>query len=204
MLGPSLLAAPVVEPGARQRRVRPGPRAVPCVARAARRGCSSHVGRAPGLCGGPDVAAVPWLSQAYGSEDRCRHSASSTFAPEAWSALPRQVYLPRGPAAWYDFYSGEAYAPGAAVTVAAPLERLPLLVAAGGMLALTDEAEDFGRLHDEPSRCLRCAPPAASQKRVHAWKWLRGRQRYQASRPAQATSAHMGAARPSITAMVHA
>ncbi len=29
MLGPSLLAAPVVEPGARQRRVRPGPRAVP-------------------------------------------------------------------------------------------------------------------------------------------------------------------------------
>lgn len=73
-------------------------------------------------------------------------------------ARQRKVYLPAGPAAWYDFYGEEVYGAGAEVTVPAPLERLPLLVAAGGMLPLTDEFEDFGALHDEPSRCLRCAP----------------------------------------------
>lgn len=78
------------------------------------------------------------------------------------------MYLPLGPAAWYDFYSGEAHAPGATVTLAAPLERLPLLVAAGGMLPLTDEAEDFSRLHDEPSRCLRCAHSGPSQRMLNA------------------------------------
>ena len=73
-------------------------------------------------------------------------------------ARQRELYLPAGPPAWYDFYSEEVYAGGARARVAAPLTRLPLLVAAGGMLALTDEPADFGRLHDEPSRCLRRAP----------------------------------------------
>ena len=74
-------------------------------------------------------------------------------------ARQRELYLPAGPPAWYDFYSEEVYAGGARARVAAPLTRLPLLVAAGGMLALTDEPADFTRLHDEPSRCLRRAPP---------------------------------------------
>ncbi len=168
MLGPSLLAAPVVEPGARQRRVRPAHAPPLWRAQAAGRSCSLHVGCAPGLCCGPDAAAVPWAVVSVSCQSRAAQGGGPPRAPETWTAPPRQVYLPLGPAAWYDFYSGEAYAPGATVTVAAPLERLPLLVAAGGMLALTDEAEDFGRLHDEPSRCLRCARAAASQNGLHA------------------------------------
>ncbi len=72
-------------------------------------------------------------------------------------ARSRVVYLPAGPECWFDFWSGEIMAAGAITTLAAPLDRLPLAVAAGGILPMTD-ATDFGRLHDEPSRCLRLFP----------------------------------------------
>jgi len=85
------------------------------------------------------------------------------------------VYLPAGPSAWYDFYGEEVYAAGAEATVPAPLERLPLLVAAGAMLPLTDDSEDFKRLHDEPSRCLRCAPSGCRCMFQHfLFLWRRG------------------------------
>jgi alpha-glucosidase len=73
-------------------------------------------------------------------------------------ARQRQVYLPRGPAGWYDFYDETWHAAGQVVSLAAPLERLPLLVPAGGVLPLTAHAQNFSRLHDEPSRCVRVLP----------------------------------------------
>jgi alpha-glucosidase len=76
----------------------------------------------------------------------------------AAGARQRQGYLPRGPAGWYEFEGEAWHAAGQTVTLAAPLERLPLLVPEGAILPLTDEAEDFSRLHDEPSRCLRLFP----------------------------------------------
>ena len=44
------------------------------------------------------------------------------------------VYLPAG--RWYDFWTGEAHEGSGGVTLAAPLERLPLLVRAGAILPL--------------------------------------------------------------------
>jgi alpha-glucosidase len=73
-------------------------------------------------------------------------------------ARQRQVYLPRGPAGWYDFYDETWHAAGQVTTLAAPLERLPLLMPEGAILPLTAEARDFSRLHDEPSRCVRIFP----------------------------------------------
>jgi len=70
----------------------------------------------------------------------------------------REVYLPVGPEGWYDFYAGTWHAAGATALLAAPIERLPLLVPAGAVLPLTAEARDFSRLHDEPSRCVRIFP----------------------------------------------
>ncbi len=70
----------------------------------------------------------------------------------------RKVYLPRGPRAWHDFWTGGTYAPGGTVTVDAPLSRIPLFVPAGAMIPLTDTL-DFSRLHDEPSRRLDVFPP---------------------------------------------
>ncbi len=73
------------------------------------------------------------------------------------SARSVQVYLPAGPECWFDFWSGEALAAGTIVELAAPLDRLPLLLPAGAILPMTG-TEDTSRLHDEPSRCLRLFP----------------------------------------------
>jgi alpha-glucosidase len=81
-------------------------------------------------------------------------------------ARQRLVYMPHGPAAWYDFYGEAMLEAGTRALLAAPLERLPLLVPAGGILPLTAEADDFSRLHDEPSRCVRLFPvPGEGQSR---------------------------------------
>jgi alpha-glucosidase len=69
----------------------------------------------------------------------------------------RAVYLPAGPAAWLDFWTGEEHSAGQVVTAAAPLERIPLFLPAGAMIPMTD-TEDMRRLHDEPSRALRIFP----------------------------------------------
>ena len=44
----------------------------------------------------------------------------------------RRVYLPRGPSDWLDFWTGQRHRAGTAVDLAAPLDRIPLLVPAGG------------------------------------------------------------------------
>ena len=67
----------------------------------------------------------------------------------------REVYLPAGPACWFDFHSGVAYQSGL-VTVPAPLERVPLLAPAGAIVPVT--AGDSGRMHDEPSRHILLFP----------------------------------------------
>ena len=48
----------------------------------------------------------------------------------------RKVYLPQGPAAWFDFYSGARYAAGALHEVPAPLGTLPLFARAGAAIPL--------------------------------------------------------------------
>ena len=40
-------------------------------------------------------------------------------------------------------------------------DRLPLLAPAGAIVAMTDNGDDYSRLHDEPSRGLRVFPGAA-------------------------------------------
>eukprot|EP00850_Spirogloea_muscicola_P023925 SM000407S15252 [mRNA] locus=s407:28755:33119:- [translate_table: standard] len=70
----------------------------------------------------------------------------------------REVYLPKGPTCWWDFWGPESFEPGTVAKVAAPIERLPLFVPAGSILPMTAEAHDFSALHDESSRILRVFP----------------------------------------------
>ncbi len=77
-------------------------------------------------------------------------------------ARARDLYLPAGPECWFDFWTGERLAAGAVATLAAPLDRLPLVASAGAIIPMTDEPADFSRLHDEPSRCLRLFPGDAA------------------------------------------
>lgn len=68
------------------------------------------------------------------------------------------LHLPAGPECWFDFYTEERLAAGGPAVLAAPLDRLPLVVPAGAILPMTDRGGDFSRLHDEPSRLVRVFP----------------------------------------------
>jgi alpha-glucosidase len=52
-------------------------------------------------------------------------------------ATTRRVYLPAGPAAWFDFETGQRYAAGQWHSVDAPLARLPLFARAGARIPLS-------------------------------------------------------------------
>ena len=76
-------------------------------------------------------------------------------------ALTREVYLPGGPACWYDFHGWTLgrYPAGQHVTVPAPLHVLPLLCPAGAMVPCADELQSWaGEPHDAPARTLHVFP----------------------------------------------
>jgi alpha-glucosidase len=74
----------------------------------------------------------------------------------------RRLYLPKGPSRWFDFWTEEVFVAGAEATLDARLDRLPLVVAEGAILPMTDSGEDFSRLHDEPTRAARIFPGPTS------------------------------------------
>jgi alpha-D-xyloside xylohydrolase len=57
--------------------------------------------------------------------------------PIANAARSRSVYLPAG-ARWFDFWTDEVFDGGQTITVAAPLETIPLFVRAGSILPMTE------------------------------------------------------------------
>lgn len=57
-------------------------------------------------------------------------------------------YLPEG--AWFDFWTGEAVTGGRLVKGQAPLDRIPVYVRAGAILALGPEVQHTGELADRP------------------------------------------------------
>jgi alpha-glucosidase len=63
-------------------------------------------------------------------------------------ARQRAVYLPAG-AEWYEFGTGRQHAGGQFVTVAAPLDTIPLFVRAGTILPMTKAIEHTGEKVDE-------------------------------------------------------
>lgn len=79
-------------------------------------------------------------------------------------ARSRAVYLPAG-MDWYDFHNGALYAGGQTVTVAAPLERIPLFVPAGGMIPTGKPMRHTGEQADDLRRVY-VFPHAVSGKGI--------------------------------------
>jgi alpha-glucosidase len=79
-------------------------------------------------------------------------------------ARTRQVYLPSG-TAWCDFWSGEWHAGGQAIEVAAPLERYPLFVPAGGLIPTGKVMQHVGAQPDDVRRVYAFPDPAGSEGR---------------------------------------
>ena len=88
-------------------------------------------------------------------------------------ARRRTLYLPHGAFAegWYDFGSGEYFAGGQTITVDAPLDRLPLFVRAGALLATTDTWSDAEKT-EERSRALRYFPAPFSERVIETHAML--------------------------------
>jgi alpha-glucosidase len=63
-------------------------------------------------------------------------------------ARERSVYLPAG-RMWCDFWTGDWYEGGQSVTVAAPLERIPLFVPDGGMIPMGKAMKHVGAEADD-------------------------------------------------------
>lgn len=68
----------------------------------------------------------------------------------------RSVYLPKGPAGWYDFHSEQWHESGQTITVDAPLDRCPLFVKEGGIIPLIDPGRNTQQI--PKSLELRCYP----------------------------------------------
>jgi alpha-glucosidase len=75
-----------------------------------------------------------------------------------------EPYLPAGPECWFDAWSGEVLKAGQSAQVAAPLDRLPLLVPAGAILPLA--APDDGTTRD----VLIFPGPATGTSRFVLWE----------------------------------
>ncbi len=69
----------------------------------------------------------------------------------------RRLWLPDNAEGWYDFYSCQWYSGGQWVTLAAPLERLPLLVRAGAGLPMSQRLQHVDAQADD-RRELRLFP----------------------------------------------
>ena len=67
----------------------------------------------------------------------------------AQGAKTREVYLPRGPEAWFDFHSGHRFEAGQTHTVATPLGELPLFARAGVSIPIAAGTNGRHR-HDDP------------------------------------------------------
>jgi len=63
-------------------------------------------------------------------------------------ARTRRVYLPSS-TDWYDFYSGGYHRGGQEIEIDAPLERIPLLVRAGGMIPMGKAMKHVGAEPDD-------------------------------------------------------
>jgi alpha-glucosidase len=72
-------------------------------------------------------------------------------------ARTRPVRLPAWPGGWWDFHTGAWHAGGQWVTLDAPLDRCPLLVRGGAVLALSDRIAAV------------CGPAPVSPLRLHAF-----------------------------------
>ncbi len=101
----------------------------------------------------------------YPQDDACYADSDDFMLGSALLVAPvvtqgdtsRRVYLPAGPAKWYDFYTQEALAAGQWHTVAAPLSRLPLFAPSGAAIPLAERSAGVPKFDDAVTRTLRFA-----------------------------------------------
>ncbi|MEY8771134.1 TIM-barrel domain-containing protein [Erwinia sp. ACCC 02193] len=94
----------------------------------------------------------------------------------------RRLWLPDNPNGWYDFYTHQWYSGGQWITLAAPLEKLPLLVRAGAGLPISERlqhvdarADDSRELLLFPQRGIGTASGCLFEDDGESWGYKEGR-----------------------------
>ncbi len=77
-------------------------------------------------------------------------------------AVTRKLYLPEHKGGWYCFHSGQHFAGGTDIEVAAPLGHIPLFAAAGAMIAVSRQLAKVDRSGDDWRGLKVFAPQAGS------------------------------------------
>ena len=101
--------------------------------------------RGPHPCAGADLHSPSRTTPpAFADADAAMFGPSLLAAPVLREgAREVEVYLPAGVECWRDFWTGRVYAAGLSATIAAPLDRLPLIAPAGAIVATTDSGDDY-------------------------------------------------------------
>ena len=85
----------------------------------------------------------------YAIDDQFLLAASLLVAPVSKpGALQRAVYLPAG-SEWYDYWTKRKHAGGQFITVAAPLDVLPLFIRAGSIIPMTELVESTDQIRGD-------------------------------------------------------
>ena len=97
-------------------------------------------------------------------------------APIDTAAKSREVYLPKG--SWIDFWTGQPHAGGRAITVDAPIARMPIHVKAGSIVAMGPAVQHTAERSDGLIE-LRIYPGADGQYSLYedageGWEYERG------------------------------
>ncbi|MEO8542163.1 MAG: glycoside hydrolase family 31 protein [Burkholderiaceae bacterium] len=109
----------------------------------------------------PTFYDFPDDDNCYADSDDFMLGADLLVAPVVQSgAISRTVYLPSGPAAWFDFHTGAQLGAGRTHVVAAPRSTLPLFARAGACIAVAEPTNGRQR-HDDPAGALRVFRPGA-------------------------------------------
>ncbi len=91
---------------------------------------------------GSQILALPVVEAQYTAEEIAPAADGSADYPpvDFTPVMSVTKYLPKG-AAWYDFHTEQRYEGGHEVTLSTTLDRVPMMVRAGSILPLAQEAE---------------------------------------------------------------
>ena len=101
----------------------------------------------------------------FADDERCFEDCDDFMLGDALLVAPvveqgatsRTVYLPKGPAAWFDFHTGQRLAAGVAHGIDVALGTLPLFARAGACIAVAATSQGNGR-HNDPVGEIRQFP----------------------------------------------
>jgi alpha-glucosidase len=109
----------------------------------------------------PSFYDFPDDENCYADSDDFMLGADLLVAPVVQAGqTTRSVYLPAGPAAWFDFHTGAQLEAGRVHTVSAPWSTLPLFARSGACIAVAEPVRGRPR-HDDPPGALRVFRPGA-------------------------------------------